>query len=856
MQYYLIKVALLDLKRRSWDFLRLSLILSFGFSALYTTLSLKSQLIANLDEQAKYLLTSDLAISVRRALTIQEKNVFKTITEKFSHKTSREITLLTVMNSLDGKNSFLPSPVNVKWVDKSYPFYHQSKFFLEKDARRAWQSLHDEEVIYFNKDQANALAIKVNDYIQLFGKNFRVADFIEDDAMSGSRFFSLFPIAFVSLNHIPKNDVFENQTTFFETMHVKWEQDVSSNKQQDIKEEMEKLLTDPALKVSLPKDSSEQNQRLWATIADFLGILTLSSLILSVLGLFTLMRYQWSHEIETHRKLFLLGLKDSERFYLKFYQTNILAMGSAILCLFISYPMGISLAYYLPASMKTSFHFFHMTSFLYLAGTLFLVLNCIFCYLFFSQKISFTSSSVLQRKKSFNWIQVGIYSVIGILCSILIGRYLTRSWFIAIIVVLGLLVLYVILVGLMNLLIKVAAPYFNLPRKITFSSVKQIQARLIFRSWQKNSSLYSMTMSCLGIVYFLLILLITLQVSLKTQLTFSTEKPDLFLFDVQSEDLDQLSDSLKNYQGRVLDHSPMIRGRLVEINNKAVVREVNKKNMTREEDEESRFKFRAVSVSYKKRLSSFEKILEGVDLPAVWEKKQGSLIPISLENRYAKRLKVKLGDTLTFEFQGETYKTIIVNLRYVFWLSLHPNFFIIFPDGVLNDLPQTYLSVLKFTDDTAMKKFTHFIQQDFNHVSLLLLKQTANLILKQVEILLNAFYLISILFLILGSFLWISVIYERLNMEKANTLLLKKIGLPDKSIANLYVGEFMGMLLLIFLVTPLLSYIAARLIANEYFDGLLVWPTKEIIILTIILVLPLGLITKYLVASFGRVFFK
>jgi predicted lysophospholipase L1 biosynthesis ABC-type transport system permease subunit len=152
-----------------------------------------------------------------------------------------------------------------------------------------------------------------------------------------------------------------------------------------------------------------------------------------------------------------------------------------------------------------------------------------------------------------------------------------------------------------------------------------------------------------------------------------------------------------------------------------------------------------------------------------------------------------------------------------------------------------------------MKDFTHFMQQEFNHVSILLLKQTAALVMKQVDLLLNAFLVISSLFLILGVFLWLSVVYERLSMERNTSFLLIKLGISQKTISTIYLGEFMGMLLIIFFVTPFLSYLAAWLIAKEFFDGLLVWPTQGIILLTIILVLPLAYITKRLVARFSRI---
>jgi putative ABC transport system permease protein len=843
----ILKVSFLDMKRRKWDFLRLCLILSFGFSALYTTLSLKSQLISKLEDQAKFLLTSDLSISVRRAVSEKELDDFyKTLQSFGTFETTREITLLSVMSSKNTSNISLPTAVNIKWVEDKYPFYSKAKFTTSH-----WKQLHEGKFIFLNRDQAERLGIKKGEVVQILGLDFEVLDVIDDDTTIGSRFFSLFPIVFASIKNAPSN-LFGQQTSFFESRHIKWENPLSFDSQMIVKKEIEKKLTDPALKVNLPKDSSEQNQKLWETISDFLGILTLSSLILSILGLVTLMKYQWSHEIPTHQKLFLLGFTKTERFILKIFQVNVLSIMSSLLCLSVSFPMSKMLSSYLPNDLKASMDFFHLNSFLFLFVCLVVVLNVIACYFFFLDKIRFDQFkiSTLASPKTFN--KTLLFSILGFVFTLLIGRYLTRSWFITLVVVLGLLVLYFILVGTINVILKISSKYFTLPRRLPFKTNYQIIIRLIYRSWIKNRTLYSMTVSCLGIVFFLLTLLMALQVSLKTQLSFSSDKPDLFLFDVQPEDIDAVNSEIQNFAAKSLALSPMVRGRLLAINDASITREDSKINATREEEEESRFKFRAVSVSYKRTISNFERIVEGDPLPETWDAKDVQNIPLSLEYRYAKRLKVKIGDSLTFEFQGQKFRGVIKNLRYVFWLSLHPNFFILFPEGVLNDLPQTYLSVLKFVDDAKMKDFIHLMQQQFNHISLLLLKQTAALVLKQVDLLLNAFLIISTLFLLLGIFLWLSVVFERMNMERTTSLLLTKLGLSKKNIQFLYIGEFMGMVLIIFILTPILSYTAAFLIASEYFDGLLVWPTGGIIGLSIILVFPLGLITYYLVGRFTR----
>ena len=58
-------------------------------------------------------------------------------------------------------------------------------------------------------------------------------------------------------------------------------------------------------------------------------------------------------------------------------------------------------------------------------------------------------------------------------------------------------------------------------------------------------------------------------------------------------------------------------------------------------------------------------------------------------------LAATIGDTLRWNVQGITISSTIVGIREVSWDEPQPNFFVVFPDGVLNYAPQFFATTVR-----------------------------------------------------------------------------------------------------------------------------------------------------------------
>ena len=137
-----------------------------------------------------------------------------------------------------------------------------------------------------------------------------------------------------------------------------------------------------------------------------------------------------------------------------------------------------------------------------------------------------------------------------------------------------------------------------------------------------------------------------------------------------------------------------------------------------------------------------------------------SVVPISVEDGLAERLGLGLGDELTFSVGGDTITTRIESLRSLNWDSFNPNFFVIFPPGVLESFGHSFITAFHLPEQE--QSLIRQLVNDFPGVSLL----NVDAILGQVREVLTqvtrAVELVLILVLMAG----VSVLYAALTASR------------------------------------------------------------------------------------------
>lgn len=160
------------------------------------------------------------------------------------------------------------------------------------------------------------------------------------------------------------------------------------------------------------------------------------------------------------------------------------------------------------------------------------------------------------------------------------------------------------------------------------------------------------------------------------------DTPNQFLINIQAPQIPALREFFAQRGYTKLELWPMARGRLTELNGKPVTPE------SFEDPETQRWINRDFNLSWTDKLGPDNRITAG----EWWGEAGHGHKWLSVDKYAVERLKLKLGDTLTLDFAGQPVTLTVHNLRTVEWDSFKPNFFLLAPPGVLEDVPAQWLT--------------------------------------------------------------------------------------------------------------------------------------------------------------------
>ncbi len=211
-------------------------------------------------------------------------------------------------------------------------------------------------------------------------------------------------------------------------------------------------------------------------------------------------------------------------------------------------------------------------------------------------------------------------------------------------------------------------------------ATRQISARPVYAMVQ---------VSALAVGLLALALLVLLRTDLISSWRNATpvNAPNRFVINIQPSQAEPFLQTLREAGVNKLDWYPMMRARLVAVNDVTVTPD------SYTEERAQRLVDREFNVSF-----SADKPEHNTVVAGAWQAEEAD--GLSIEEGIAKTLKLKLGDSLRFDMAGVLHEARITSVRRVDWASMRANFFVMYPVSRLTteagfDVPTTYIAAFR-----------------------------------------------------------------------------------------------------------------------------------------------------------------
>lgn len=291
----------------------------------------------------------------------------------------------------------------------------------------------------------------------------------------------------------------------------------------------------------------------------------------------------------------------------------------------------------------------------------------------------------------------------------------------------------------------------------------------------------------LGLGAFLLTTLYLLQFSLVGHISQvgGDRQSNMVLFDIQPDQRDEIIASLQRNGLPVMQQTPVVSMRLSALNGRSIA-DVMKDSTDRSPRWALRREYRS---TYRSHLEEAETLLEGT-LQARVEGEHEAVL-VSMEKSIADRLGVGIGDEIVFDVQGVPVETTVGSLRAVDWQRVQPNFFVVFPEGVLEEAPQFHVVVTRIDDPQVSARFQQDTVNRFPNVSMIdlsLILGTLNDILGKVSLVVRFMALFSVF---TGVIVLVGVVTNSRLQRMQESVLLKTLGGSRNQILKIMSIEYL-----------------------------------------------------------------
>lgn len=724
---WLLKMAWRDSRRNRSRLLLFVSAIVLGIAALVAVYAFRDNLLRDIDDQAKELTGADLVLDSRKPVSAAAIKMLDTLGDE----RARERSFASMLYFVKSGGSRL---VQVRALEGNYPFYGN----METTPVSAAAAFRDGRRALVDKTLMLQFNAGVGDSIKVGALNFRIAGALDKAPGQTGLSATVAPIVYIPLKYLEATGLTRIGSRIQYKFYYRYNDPSGVEK---MLKRMQPVLEKQGLDSETVESRKADTGRSFRDVNRFLALSGFVALLLGCIGVGSAVHVYIREKLGSIATLRCLGVKASEAFQIFLIQIGFIGLTGALMgCL-----LGTGIQFLLPAVLKD---FLPVEISMQVSWTAIgqgLVLGLIVAVLFAlpslldvrhisplnAIRMSYEHASA--RFDPLKWLVFLLILVFIVVFTYLQMEGRTE----ALLFTGGLLIAFLLLYGLSALLMWLLR---RLLPEGTGYLWRQGFANLYRPNNQTMVLMVSIGLSTafIGILFFVQGILVN-----RVTISSGTNQPNMVLFDIQNEQKEEVAALTRAKHLPVMNQVPVITLRIEEINGETAASLAKADSLQKGKDKRdgqeqpetaagpSQRAFKGeLRVTFQDTLTAAEKVVKGK-----WSGKAGpdETPRVSLEENYARGIRVNIGDTIVFNVQGMLVSTVVGSFREVDWSRMQTNFRVVFPAGVLEDAPQFHVLMTRVPSSEVSADYQGAVVRAFPNVSVLDLK----LILKVLDDLLS-----------------------------------------------------------------------------------------------------------------------
>lgn len=336
----------------------------------------------------------------------------------------------------------------------------------------------------------------------------------------------------------------------------------------------------------------------------------------------------------------------------------------------------------------------------------------------------------------------------------------------------------------------------------------------------------------LGLGTFLMLTLYLTRTTLLREIEVNAggNRPNLLFFDIQDDQVEPLAKVAADNGAPVLVSAPIVTMRVAAVNgrkvddllasggrNRAPEQKTEKRGDRRNRDGGAagwtlRREYRS---TFRGQLSGSERLVRGEFVGHV--EPGVAVVPISVEESLLRDMNLQLGDEIEWDIQGVPLRTRVSSVRAVEWRRIEPNFFIVFPEGVLEAAPKFHVVAMRAADAKASAQVQRAIVAAFPNVTaidLALVMQTVDSVVTKVAFVIQFMALFTV---VTGVIVLVGAVLTGRYQRIRETVLLRTVGATRRQLTQMMLVEYAVLGLMAAITGGILAVAANALLAKYVF---------------------------------------